>query len=81
MPKDVRRVILFDRLVTIGRNRSSHIFVTTAGEELVLFERDGALWVRHQANGRHEQGIRVEYDKSIELAGVRMVFEPWQTTV
>lgn len=81
MPKDVRRVILFDRLVTIGRNRSSHIIVTTAGEELVLFERDGALWVRHQANGRHEQGIRVEYDKSIELAGVRMVFEPWQTTV
>ncbi len=81
LPNDVKRIIMFDRLATVGRRSNAHIAVTTASEDLVLYERGGKLWLRHKANARGEPGVAVELDVPFEFAGVSMVVEPWKTTV
>jgi len=79
MPNDVRRVILFDRHATIGVGHNSHIRCTTALQTLVLFERDGALWIRPRSDGRGRvDAQRVKMGAPIEMAGMSFVVEPWQ---
>ncbi|MCH8968953.1 MAG: FHA domain-containing protein [Planctomycetes bacterium] len=81
LPNDVKRVILFDRLATVGRKSNAHIVVTTASEDLVLYERGGKLWLRHKVNGRGDDGVPIELDVPFEYAGVSMVVEPWKIKV
>ncbi len=79
LPNDVRRVILFDRLATISRASRAHIVAPTAAEGLVLFERDGKLWLRHQAAAANETPVEIVMDRPVEMAGVSLVFEEWKT--
>ncbi|MCZ6652940.1 MAG: FHA domain-containing protein [Planctomycetota bacterium] len=81
LPNDVKRIILFDRLATVGRKSNAHIVVTTAAEDLVLYERGGKLWLRHKVNGRGDDGVPIELDVPFEYAGVSMVVEPWKIKV
>ena len=81
LPNDVKRFILFDRLATVGRKSNAHIVVTTAAEDLVLYERGGKLWLRHKVNGRGDDGVPIELDVPFEYAGVSMVVEPWKIKV
>ncbi len=81
LPNDVKRIILFDRLATVGRKSNAHIVVPTAAEDLVLYERGGKLWLRHKVNGRGDAGVPIELDVPFEYAGVSMVVEPWKIKV
>ncbi len=81
LPNDVKRIILFDRLATVGRKSNAHIVVTTAAEDLVLYERGGKLWLRHKVNGRGDDGVPIELDVPFQYAGVSMVVEPWKIKV
>jgi tetratricopeptide (TPR) repeat protein len=81
LPNDVKRIILFDRLATVGRKSNAHIVVTTAAEDLVLYERGGKLWLRHKVNGRGDEGVPIELDVPFEYAGVSMVVEPWKIKI
>lgn len=77
IPHAVRRVVLFDRLATIGRSSNAHMVVPTAGEDLVLFERGGALYIRPQNAGRHDLGQPVMVGQPFEMLGVSMVIRNW----
>ncbi len=81
LPNDVKRVIMFDHLATIGRKSNAHLVVPTASEDLVLYERGGKLWLRHKVNGRGDPGVPIELDTPFEYAGVSMVIEPWKIKI
>jgi hypothetical protein len=77
MPNDVRRVILFDRLLTVGPAPQSHIVVPAASAPVVLFERGGRLWLRLQAESAPDQAVEMVAGRRVELAGLSLVLQPW----
>ncbi len=81
LPRDVRRVILFDRVATIGRSSSSHVVVPTAKDEIVLFERDGRMWLKQQSRGSDDPGIEIAMRRPIEFAGMSLTLEEWNAKV
>ena len=79
MPHDVRRVVLFDRHATLGDGAHAHIRCRHAGPPLVVFERDGELWVRQRSDGHvdtQEQPLR--FGQPVEIGGAGLVIQPWR---
>jgi hypothetical protein len=80
MPNDVRRVVLFRHHATLGNGPSAHIRCQHAGTPLVLFERNGELWLRQRSDGHvATEAVRLPLGEPVEFAGVSLVLEPWQT--
>ena len=78
MPHGVRRVILFRKTAMIGFGKSSHIHCNAAQRDLLLFERDGGLWIRPQRNGRGDaEQVAVIIGKPMDVYGVGIVVQPW----
>ncbi|MGB0715050.1 MAG: hypothetical protein ACPGXK_04175 [Phycisphaerae bacterium] len=79
VPHDVRRVVIFDRLAVIGAGSSSHVVCRHASPALVLFERDGQLWVRRKSDGHVPGGAQpLEIGESLTVDGVNLVLQPWR---
>ena len=79
MPNDVRRVVLFHQHATVGAGPNAHIRCQHAGMPLVLFERNGALWMRRKNDGHVDtEPVQLPLGEPIEIAGVSLVIEPWQ---
>jgi len=79
MPNDVRRVVLFHQHATVGAGPNAHIRCQHAGTPLVLFERNGALWMRRKNDGHVDtEPVQLPLGEPIEIAGVSLVIEPWQ---
>ena len=82
MPNDVRRVILFDRAAMIGVGPTAHIPCRHAGAPLVLYERNGAFWVRRQDDGHVDTAAKeLPIGETVEVGGVSMVLRPWTLKV
>lgn len=78
MPNDVRRVILFDRAAMIGVGPTAHIPCRHAGGPLILYERNGAFWVRRQDDGHVDTAAKeLPIGETVEVGGVSMVIRPW----
>jgi hypothetical protein len=81
MPNDVRRVLLFHQHAMIGNGRDAHVYCRHAGSPLVLFERNGELWVRAKNNGHVDtDATPLKIGEPIEVNGVSMVIEPWRVS-
>jgi hypothetical protein len=81
MPADVRRVVLMRHHATIGSGPGAHISCRHAGVPLVLFERDGSLWIRPRGDGAvHAEPRKLVLGESVEMAGVTMVMQPFKPT-
>jgi hypothetical protein len=79
MPNDVRRVVLFHKHALMGNHAGAHIFCRHAGTNLVLFEREGSLWLRARSDGHTDQESKMlALGQSVEMGGVRLALEPWQ---
>lgn len=82
MPNDVRRVVLFDRAAMIGFGPTAHIPCRHAGSPLVLFERNGSLWVRRQDDGHADTAAKeLPIGETVEVGGVSMVLRPWAVKI
>lgn len=79
MPQDVRRIVLFDRHVTIGQSHNGHVYCRHASPPLILFEREGAMWLRPKNDGHvHGAAVKLELGVPTELCGVSLSLERWQ---
>lgn len=82
MPNDVRRVVLLQHAATIGCGPTAHIPCRQAGVPLVLFERNGGLWIRRQGDGHVDTEAKVlPIGEAVEMGGVSMVLQRWVTAV
>lgn len=82
MPNDVRRVVLFRQLATMGDGPHAHVRCRHAGPPLLLFERNGDLWVRQQNDGRVDTAAQaVAIGKPVEIAGASFVVQPWRVQI
>lgn len=78
MPHDVRRVILFHQHATMGAGGGSHILCRQAAMPLVLFERNGGLWVRMKNDGHADVESRpLKMGMTMNIGGVSFVLNPW----
>jgi len=78
MPHDVRRVVLFNRHATIGAGPAAHMGCQHAGPPLVLFERDGTLWLRQKSDGHVDtESVELRLGEPVEIAGASLVLQPW----
>ncbi len=78
MPNDVRRVVLLQHAATIGCGPNAHIPCRQAGVPLVLFERNGGLWVRRQGDGHVDtESKAMNIGEPVEIGGVNMVLQRW----
>ena len=81
MPNDVRRVVLFNQLATLGNGPTAHILCRHAGTPLVVFERNGQLWIRRQGDGHVDTGAKpLRLGEPMEIGGVSLVLEAWKTS-
>jgi tetratricopeptide (TPR) repeat protein len=79
MPNDVRRVVLFKHHATVGSGPTSHILCRHASPPLVLFERDGALWIRQKNDGHVDAAAqKLNIGEPVEIGGASLVLEPWR---
>jgi hypothetical protein len=82
MPNDVRRVVLLQHAATIGCGPTAHIPCRQAGAPLVLFERNGGLWIRRQGDGHVDTEAKaLSIGEAVEIGGVSMVLQRWVTPV
>jgi hypothetical protein len=80
MPNDVRRVILFHQQALVGAGANTHVRCQQAGTPLVLFERNGALWMRQRNDGHVDtEPVQLVLGEPIEIGGVSLVLGPWET--
>jgi hypothetical protein len=80
MPHDVRRVVLLQHAATIGCGPTAHIPCRHAGAPLVLFERNGGLWIRRQGDGHVDTEAKaLPLSEAVEIGGVSMVLQRWVT--
>jgi len=80
MPRDVRRIILFQHHAAVGGGETAHIRCRHAGASLILFERNGSLWIRRQNDGHGDvQATQLRLGEPAEIGGVSLVLGPWQT--
>jgi len=81
MPNDVRRVVLFHQHATVGNGPNAHVLCRHAGTPLVVFERNGQLWIRQQNDGHVDTGAKaVRLGESVEIGGVSLVMQPWKAS-
>ncbi len=81
MPNDVRRVVLFHQHASVGNGPTAHILCRHAGTPLVVFERNGQLWIRQQSDGHVDTGAKpLRLGEPVEIGGVSLVLEPWKTS-
>jgi hypothetical protein len=79
---DVRRIVLFNNNASLGSSSSCHMNVPVASQRLLVFEREGKLWVRPQQSGNShpagdpEQVQPLTVGQSVEIAGLRLTLEP-----
>jgi len=79
MPNDVRRIILFHQQATIGAGANAHVRCHHAGRSLVLFERNGSLWMRQRNDGHADtEPVELRLGEPVELGGVSLVLGPWE---
>ncbi len=79
MPQDVRRVLIFDRHATIGQGGSAHVLCSHASPALVLFEKDGALWIRRKNDGHVDVAAQqLAIGETLEIGGVNIALQPWR---
>ncbi len=79
MPNDVRRVVLFRQHATLGEGPHTHIRCRHAGPPLVLFERDGELWIRQKSDGHVDNEAQpLRLGESVEIGGASLVLEAWR---
>ena len=79
MPNDVRRVILLHQHATIGQGPHAHIRCVHAGSPLVLFERNGTLWLRARNNGHVDtEAVQLRLGEAVEVHGISLALEPWR---
>jgi hypothetical protein len=80
MPHDVRCVVLFHQLATIGNSNNAHLFCRHAGSTLVLYERNGSLWIRPQSDGHVDtQAKPLRLGETTEIGGVSLVLQAWKS--
>ncbi len=78
MPNDVRRVVLFHRHAAVGSGPGVHIGCRHAGPSLVLFERNGAMWLRQKSDGHVDtDAVELRLGEPVEIAGASLVLQPW----
>jgi len=78
MPNDVRRAVLFSRHATIGNGPMAHVYCRHSTVPLILFERNGSLWIRPKNDGHVDTTPQaLVFGKTIEMAGTSLVLEPW----
>lgn len=79
MPNDVRRVVLFAQQALIGGGPHAHVRCQHAGPPLVMFERDGQMWIRQRGNGHNDTKAKpLPIGETVEIGGVSLVLEPWR---
>lgn len=79
MPQDVRRVVLFHQHALVGADAGAHIRCRHAGSPVVLFERNGSLWMRRKSDGHVDtEPVELALGEQVELGGVSVVLEPWE---
>jgi len=78
MPNDVRRVVMFHQQAMVGAGPGAHIRCRHAGAPMVLFERNGSLWVRLRNDGHVDaEAAELPLGETVEIGGVRLVLKPW----
>jgi len=79
MPQDVRRVVLLAQHATLGNSAKAHVVCRAAGTDLVIFERDGGLWVRRRSNlGEVGDVAALALGQPVEIDGVGLTLEHWR---
>lgn len=79
MPNDVRRIVLFHQHATIGAGPNAHFRCQHAGTPLVLFERNGTLWMRQRNDGHVDtEPVELTLGEPVELGGVSLVLGAWE---
>jgi hypothetical protein len=79
MANDVRRVVLFQSLATIANGPTAHIYCRHAGPTLILFERDGGMWIRAKSDGHVDtQAKPLPLGEPVEIGGISFVLSPWK---
>jgi hypothetical protein len=80
MANDVRRVVLFQSLATIANGPTAHIYCRHAGPTLILFERNGGMWIRAKSDGHVDTEAKpLPLGEPVEIGGVSLVLSPWRT--
>jgi len=78
MPRDVRRVILLDRHATIGSGSTAHVICRHAQPPLLLFERNGSLWLRRKNDGHVDtEAMELTVGAPAEVGGVSLALATW----
>ena len=78
MPHDVRRVILFHRSAVVANSPAAHVFCRNAATNLVLFERNGSLWIRpHGEEFPEAESRALQPGEPLEVEGVSMAVKAW----
>ena len=69
----------FHRHAIVGADNNAHIRCRHAGTPVVLFERNGSLWMRLKNDGHVDtEPVLLPIGEPIEIAGASLVLEPWQ---
>lgn len=79
MPNDVRRIVLFNKQALVGDGPHAHIRCRHAGPPMVLFERDGGLWIRQKSDGHNDtKAVPLPIGESVEIGGTSLVLQHWR---
>jgi hypothetical protein len=79
MANDVRRVVLFQSLAMIANGPTAHIYCRHAGPTLILFERNGSMWIRAKSDGHVDTEAKLlPLGEPVEIGGVSLVLSPWK---
>jgi len=79
MPNDVRRVILFNQQALLGAGPHAHVRCRHAGSSMVLFERDGRMWIRQRSDGHNDTTAKpLPIGETVEIGGTSVALEPWR---
>ncbi|MCG3137096.1 MAG: hypothetical protein HJJLKODD_00938 [Phycisphaerae bacterium] len=80
LPRDVRRVVLMDRLVTLGPTSTSQLLIPSMREEMVLMERGGRMFLR-SPRVMSDGGQEVVVGRSLACGDVNVVVQSWPAEV
>lgn len=74
MANDVRRVVLFQSLATVANGPTAHIYCRHAGPTLILFERNGGMWIRAKSDGHVDTEAKaLPLGEPVEIGGINLV--------
>jgi hypothetical protein len=78
-PNDVRRIVLLHQHAILSNSPSAHVFCRHAGSPLILFERNGSLWIRAKSDGHVDTEAKpLIPGEPFELAGASLTLAPWK---